>query len=283
MTRITPSFFSGAIRVLNKWAPQTTYSFLPPFAGQRPQERMQTLEQKITQHILVQPKAHVGFGEANLPVQMAYLRAFHRTPLARVGHATCMGVVNLASFGILSTLSHDNGLPIDASLVLAGGLSFVAGRTERVSGAFAMAGFAVLFVGAHGLANAGVTTLEFSAMALGFSFLQALSHAFEDVPYPFSTNHAFESFGDWWKNSTPTQKIKYPFAALSGTFLEWWASPRLFPFLFLEGLLRQGYRPDLNETIDRIATHFSVDSRFNFIATKTRDEDGVKHYRINSR
>ena len=269
---------------LNSYFSFPTYSFAHPERDQIPQEQLNTTASRIKQFVLVQPEAHVGYGEAHVPVQMAYLRQFHQTSIARFGHGGCMGVINLANFGMLSSLSHSAGLPVDTGALLALSLGGLAIRTEKVSGALATVAFFGLYAGARCLSAVHFSTTDFALLAAGFSVLQAFSHALENVPYPYSTNNKFQSIHEWWNTTTLTQKLRYSTAAFWGTALEWWASPRLYPYLFLESLLQNGYRPDLNATIESIRTVFSSDSRFNFeVKQDCSNPNNTSHYRIETR
>lgn len=274
---------SGPFAFLNAFAPNVSYAFTGLKPGQVPLETLSKPCDNVVQHVLVQPESHVGFGEAHLPVQMVYFRDFHRSLLAKAGHATCLGLVNLANFGVLSSLSRALELPVDAGAVAALGLGALYVRTERVSGLMAAGALSALYAGARFLADSGAGVADFALMAAGFSALQAFSHVLEDVPYPYSTDNRFQPVKEWWGKSTFGQKIKYPTAAFSGAFLEWWASPRLFPYLFLEGLLRGGYRPDLNAAVGAMSAVFTHDSRFNFVMEKEGVPSGETRYRIQTR
>jgi hypothetical protein len=204
----------------------------------------------------------------------AYLNlVFHRTRLARVGHAICMPLIVAAALAALCPLRLGSwsALPLNASLPAAIGLAawwavWAVKERDVVWGMSAVALAAALYA----LANvAYVVRAEVGGgspvvwMLLG-SLLQAGSHVLEPLPprvsrspywipvreYVFGPPHA--------RNGAPVVARRCGQLAAQtvfGTFDELVASPRLLPVLLLEWLWRAGHRPQQSVTYRALAAN----------------------------
>jgi hypothetical protein len=203
----------------------------------------------------------------------AYLNlVFHRTRLARVGHAVCMPFIVAAALTALCPvrLGSWSAVPVNASLPAAIGLAawwavWAVKERDAVWGVSAVALAAVLYA----LANVayvvrpevGPLGSPVAWMLLG-SLLQAGSHILEPLPprvsrssywipvreYVFGPPHARHGAG------VVSRRIGQLAAqTVFGMIDELVASPRLLPVLLLEWLWRAGHRPQQSVTYRALA------------------------------
>jgi len=202
----------------------------------------------------------------------AYLNlVFHRTWLARVGHAICMPLIvaamlaalcplRLGSFPALPGLT----LPVNASLPAAIGLAlwwvvWAVKERDAVWGASGVALAAALYalaqVAYHGREDIGGFAAPLGApltwVVLG-SLLQAGSHILEPLPPRVSRSLVWVSvpeyvFGPPRSRHGPMRVLRrcghLALQTLFGTVDELVASPRLLPVLVLQWLWLTGHRP----------------------------------------
>ena len=93
-------------------------------------------------------------------------------------------------------------------------------------------------------------------------FAQALSHASEPIPPPWTGSHRFMSLGEWLR-SAPLARI-IALALLSPTvfpLLEIWAAPRVWVLQALHLMMRAGYRPALREQLEVRVVEILDDAR----------------------
>ena len=203
----------------------------------------------------------------------AYLNlVFHRTRLARVGHAICMPLIVAATLAALCPLRLGSwpalpglALPVNASLPAAIGLAawWVAWAVKERDAVWGTCGVA-LVAALYALANvaylvrpqaSGVAALLGSPVTwmLVGSLLQAGSHILEPLPPRVTRSQYWVPvreyvFGPHRSRHGARQVVRRcgQLAAQTGfgTIDELVASPRLLPVLLLEWLWRFGHRPE---------------------------------------
>jgi hypothetical protein len=100
-----------------------------------------------------------------------------------------------------------------------------------------------------------LSVLAWLAIVWAGGVAQALSHATEPIPPPWTGSHRFMSLGPWLRSAPATRIIAL--ALLSPTvfpLLEIWAAPRVWVLQALHLMMRAGYRPALR---DRLAIRVS--------------------------
>lgn len=118
---------------------------------------------------------------------------------------------------------------------------------------------------------------------LGFGFLQAFSHALEEVPFPWSHEKGFQNYRNWLKQSSVKDILGYHMMIIPGTLQESLAGPRLSALIwFLLPLMKHfGYRPDLMKPTKQIEDTLYHRRGFEFpVVAKTKNPDGSTHYVI---
>jgi hypothetical protein len=192
----------------------------------------------------------------------AYLNlVFHRTRLAKVGHAVCMPLVVASMLAACCALSLGT-LPVNASLPVALGLAtwWVWWAVKERDIVWAVAGV-LLVAMLYAAANAAYThrpdtIAGFALFAQPLtwvvlaSLLQAASHVLEPLPPRVSRSHQWLPIRDYLLGApgrhnsagVVVRRIGHLAAqALFGTFDELVASPRLLPVLLLDALWRLGH------------------------------------------
>jgi hypothetical protein len=220
--------------------------------------------------ITVTPSTNVTV--LNLRYQSYLNNVFHRTRLARVGHAICMPVIVAAMLAALCPLRLGAtaalpglSLPINASLPAAVGLAawwagWAVKERDALWGACCVALAGVLYALANtayqlrppailGLALASAPVVW---MLLG-SLLQAGSHVLEPLPPRVTRSPHWVPVGEYLLGTPghrhPAGHVlrragQLAAQAVFGTFDELVASPRLLPVLLLELLWLTGHAPD---------------------------------------
>ena len=208
----------------------------------------------------------------------AYLNlVFHRTRLARVGHAICMPLIVAAALAALCPVRLGSwsalpglALPVNASLPAAIGLAawwavWAVKERDAVWGmcavAFAAALYALANVAYLGRPEAGVLGSPVAWMLLG-SLVQAGSHILEPLPPRVSRSPYWIPVREYVLGPP---HARYGAAVVArrcgqlaaqtvfGTVDELIASPRLLPVLLLEWLWRAGHRPQQRVTYRALA------------------------------
>jgi hypothetical protein len=195
----------------------------------------------------------------------AYLNlVFHRTRLARVGHAICMPVIVAAMLAVLCPLRLGSGpalpgltLPVNASLVGAVGLAtwWAAWAVKERDAVWATCGVASA-AALYGLANVAYHARPgaggFAALIVLASLLQAGSHILEPLPPRVSRSLHWVPVREYVlgppRAPHGARQVLRRCGHLAaqtvyGTVDELVASPRLLPVLLLDWLWRAGHRP----------------------------------------
>ncbi len=198
--------------------------------------------------LLIVPAAHYRVLDASFQAEMYEL--FHTRTGSRVGHMLCTPVV---MFGLMLALGHAPGdgwrwaLPVALSAVVtAWGF-----RVDRVAGAVMVPLLAAVMLAARAVgASVPSPAAMGAAIAVGGALLQTMSHGFEDVPPPIS------GLAGWMPMRVWLAKVPVWFVAAWGaltvglfTWLELWASPRVWPLQVLHLLMGAGYRPELRAAL----------------------------------
>jgi hypothetical protein len=186
----------------------------------------------------------------NLLYQAYLNNVFHRTRLARIGHAVCMPLIVAALLAVLCPLRLG---PVNASLPAAAALALwwlCWARIERdaVWGASSALLVGVLWL----LANIGIVVHPWLWLVLG-SLLQAGSHVLEPLPPRVTRSVYWVPVGEYlWgpagrRNRAGTVLRRAGQLAAQivfGAADELVASPRLLPVLLMELLWMLGYDTD---------------------------------------
>jgi hypothetical protein len=194
--------------------------------------------------LLIVPHAHVRFDPL---FQTEMYELFHRRALARLGHLVCTPLINIALLAALPL-----ALPHRA-VVRAAAIALWSLYVDRAAGTIMIpialaAGFVANAIapqlGSHGL------LLALGAAWAG-ALLQALSHATEPIPPPWTGSHAFMPLGTWLR-AAPASRIALLFLLSPTVFplLEAWAAPRVWVLQVLHAMMRLGYRAELRAQLD---------------------------------
>jgi hypothetical protein len=186
----------------------------------------------------------------NLRYQAYLNNVFHRTRLARIGHAVCMPLIVTALLAVLCPVRLG---AVNASLPAAAALAVwwaCWARIERDAlwgaGAVALAGLLYL------LANAATVAYPWMWLLLG-SLLQAGSHILEPLPPRVTRSLSWVPVGEYLRGPAgrrhPAGTVLRRAGQLAaqtvfGTVDELVASPRLLPVLLLELLWLFGHDPE---------------------------------------
>jgi hypothetical protein len=195
----------------------------------------------------------------------AYLNlVFHRTRLARLGHAICMPVIVASTLAVLCSLPLGSGpaLPglapaVNASLPAAIGLAawwaaWAVKERDAVWGVCGVALAVALYAVANVAYQARPDVAGFAALMLLASLLQAGSHILEPLPPRVSRSPYWIPVREYvlgpresrHRAGRVLRRCGHLAAqAVFGTVDELVASPRLLPVLLLEWLWRAGHRP----------------------------------------
>ena len=194
--------------------------------------------------LLIVPHAHVRFDPL---FQTEMYELFHRRALARLGHLVCTPLINIALLAALA-LALPHGAFIGAAAIALWSL-----YVDRAAGAVMIPiAFAAALVGSAIAPQLGSHGL---VLALGAAWagalLQALSHATEPIPPPWTGSHAFMPLGTWLR-AAPASRIALLFLLSPTVFplLEAWAAPRVWVLQVLHALMRLGYRAELRTQLD---------------------------------
>lgn len=199
---------------------------------------------RLVHALLIVPQAHVRFDRT---FQGEMYELFHRRPLARYGHLVVTPVINIALLAALA------GVAPAAAIAGAVAIALWSLHVDRVAGAIMVPIAAAALLGAHALAAAlGAHAVLLSlAIVWAGGFAQALSHASEPIPPPWTGSHRFMSLGEWLRAASLPRIIGL--ALLSPTvfpLLEIWAAPRVWVLQVLHLMMRAGYRTALREQLE---------------------------------
>ena len=208
---------------------------------------------RLAHALLIVPRAHVRFDRS---FQTEMYELFHRRAPARWGHLICTPLINVALLAALAVAlpARDLG-PMLLDGALAGAIAIVLWSlyVDRAAGLLVipLAGAAVL--GARELASALGEQALFGALIAAWAggLVQAISHASEPIPPPWTGSHCFMPLGEWLRTAPPSRIAGI--ALLSPTVfpvLEVWAAPRVWVLQVLHLMMRAGYRPELRARLD---------------------------------
>lgn len=213
----------------------------PTIARNRALARVTTdgMASRLAHALLIVPQSHVRFDRT---FQAEMYELFHRRPLARYGHLLVTPVINIALLAALTSV-----VPA-AGLVGAAAIALWSLYVDRVAGVIMLPIIAAALA-AHALA--GLSPLAWLAIVWAGGFAQALSHASEPIPPPWTGSHRFVSLGPWLRSAPATHIVAL--ALLSPTvfpLLEIWAAPRVWVLQVLHLMMRAGYRPALRDQLE---------------------------------
>ena len=150
---------------------------------------------------------------------------FHRRAPARLVHLICTPLINVALLAVLAALI-PGGAFVGAAAIVLWSL-----YVDRIAGVIVVPLVLVAAFGAGELAatlgNHAIPGALIAAWAGGF--LQAISHASEPIPPPWTGGHRFMPLGEWLRTA-PGARIAI-LGLLSPTvfpMLEVWAAPRVW-------------------------------------------------------
>ena len=204
----------------------------------------------------------------NLPYQAYLNMVFHRTRLARVGHAVCMPVIVIALLAACCPIRFGAvPAPVNGSLPAAAVLAvwWLAWAVKERDPRWAAACVAtvVLLYAAANVAYALRSGTEPVVWALAASLLQAASHAREPLPPRVSRSPHWIGVGEYlWglpaaRNRPGTVMLRAGHLAAQtvfGTVDELVASPRLLPVLLLHLLWLTGHAGQRRRALTDLAT-----------------------------
>lgn len=210
---------------------------------------------RLAHALFIVPTAHVRFDRT---FQTEMYELFHQRALARWGHVLVTPLIVVAWLALLDALL-PNGAVIGAAAVVA--WSFY---VDRVAALFVVPLALAAVFGARELAGAlGEHAVVGSLLvAWGGGFLQAVSHAAEPVPPPWTGSHRFLSLGEWLRTA-PLSRVLALFVLTPTVFplLEAWAAPRVWVLQVLHFMMRAGYRAELRATLANRVVEMLGDAR----------------------
>lgn len=194
---------------------------------------------RLAHAMFIVPTAHVRFDRT---FQTEMYELFHQRALARWGHVALTPVIIVAWLALLSALI-PNGAVIGAAAIVLWSL-----YVDRVAALLVLPLAVAAVFGARELAGAlGEHAVVGSVLvAWAGGFLQAISHAAEPVPPPWTGSHRFLSLGEWLRTA-PLSRVLTLFLLTPTVFplLEAWAAPRVWVLQVLHLMMRAGYRSEL--------------------------------------
>jgi hypothetical protein len=205
---------------------------------------------RLAHALLIVPQAHVRFDRT---FQAEMYELFHRRPLARYGHLLVTPVINIALLAALASAAPAAGL------VGAAAIALWSLHVDRVAGVIMLPILAAALA-AHTLV--GPSVLVWLAIVWAGGVVQAMSHASEPIPPPWTGSHRFMSLGPWLRSAPATHILAL--ALLSPTvfpLLEIWAAPRVWVLQVLHLMMRAGYRPALRDRLESRVIQILDDAR----------------------
>lgn len=186
----------------------------------------------------------------NLRYQSYLNNVFHRTVLARVGHAVCMPVIVAAMLAVLCPVRLGTApalpgldLAVNASLPAAAVLAawwaaWAVKERDPLWGAACVALAVALYAVANLAYDIGVAPI--TVVFLG-SLVQAGSHLLEPLPPRVTRSPRWVPVAEYLAGSPYRRTGQLAAQTVFGTLDELVASPRLLPVLLLEALWFAGY------------------------------------------
>lgn len=212
----------------------------------------------LARTLLIVPAAHYRVLDAGFQAEMYEL--FHTRAGCRLLHMLSTPV---AVVGLMLALGSALGPGWSWWPPLALGVIVVAWglRVDRVVGAVMVPLAALSMVAAHRAGHATQHPVALgAALALGAATVQFASHAFEDIPPPMSDDVGWVPAGAWLRKASVGRMLTFLVLGVTMyTWLELWASPRVWSLQVLHLLMRAGHRPglraELSEKVSAIFTH----------------------------
>ena len=215
---------------------------------------------RLAHALLIVPQAHVRLDRT---FQAEMYEAFHRRPLARYGHLLVTPVINIALLAALTSAAPAAGI------VGAAAIALWSLHVDRVAGVIMLPIIAAAMA-AHALD--GLSPLAWLAIVWAGGSAQALSHASEPIPPPWTRSHRFVSLGPWLRSAPATNILAL--ALLSPTvfpLLEIWAAPRVWVLQVLHLMMRAGYRPALRDRLEIRVAEILDDARTGWAQPEMRE------------
>lgn len=210
---------------------------------------------RLAHAVFIVPHAHVRFDRM---FQTEMYELFHRRAPARLAHVICTPLINVALLAVLAALI-PGGAFLGAAAIVLWSL-----YVDRLAGLIVVP---LAIVAAFGAREVAATLGEhvipgalIAAWAGGF--LQAISHASEPIPPPWTGGHRFMPLGEWLRTARITRIAIL--GLLSPTvfpMLEVWAAPRVWVLQALHIMMRNGYRPDLRAKLEDRVVEMMDDAR----------------------
>lgn len=207
-------------------------------------EGVSPLPTRVARALLIVPAAHYKLLDEEFQAEMYEL--FHTRAGCRIGHMLCTPVVMVGvSLALGSAVASGWSWSLPAALavvITAWGL-----RVDRLAGALMIPLLALTILAARALAVSTAHPMDWSAaLAVGGAVLQTVSHGFEDLPPPVSGRVGWVPMRAWCSSVSPLRVLGLAALSLAMfTWLELWASLRVWPLQVLHLLMRAGYRPEL--------------------------------------
>lgn len=196
----------------------------------------------VLDYALVLPRAHWRLGDVRW--QYAIYDVFHTTALSRFTHAAGM-TPNTMTWTMLASLLLPG--PIDGGLVVWALVAALAFVYDRLAGVVTLLYVGALWLAGQALLDAFGDAALFRTLLLtaALAFFQAVGHAPEPVPPPWSGGDTFVPVGAWLRTASVGRILGYGTMVVMGPLLEYWAAPRLLPVQVLKVLVALGHRPGL--------------------------------------
>jgi hypothetical protein len=195
---------------------------------------------------LVTPIAH--FANTSWDFQAYLYGVFHRSTMAKVGHAVCMPALVAALIGTAFTVGPVVGA-VTTTMLCTWYVAVASFHGMPLLGAVsAAATLCLAWVGATWAeaVPSGFLGPIFSILWLGFA--QTMSHIGEpDVPPRVSGTDRWVPLGEFIRQRPIVHSLKAILMVPAGMVNEIWGSWRLLPIVFLQMLTAIGYRRDIAE------------------------------------
>jgi len=208
--------------------------------------------------LLVTPIAHVANGSFGF--QSYLYDVFHRSTVARIGHALCMPLIVAAAFGLV--FSFATPVAVACALALAGWHARSAARAGLPGlGAAMVAVVAALAAG--GAVWASIDTPWWAhpglhVLVLGLA--QTLTHAGEaHVPPRVSGDTRWVPTRAFFAAHPVRHGLRSAVMVVAGMANEIWASWRLLHLVVLDGLFALGYRRDIRAAREAVVRDACAD------------------------
>lgn len=210
---------------------------------------------RLAHALFIVPRAHVRFDRM---FQTEMYELFHRRAPARLAHLICTPLINVALVTAVAAL-----VP-GGAFIAAGAIVLWSLYVDRIAGLLVIPLALAAAVGSREVASLFGEHVVVGALGVAFAggFAQAVSHASEPIPPPWTGSHCFMPLGRWLRSAPPTRIAIL--ALLSPTvfpLLEVWAAPRVWVLQALHLMMRAGYRPELRARLESRVVEMLADAR----------------------